>query len=81
MSDFMYRFFGYWVRREACRLAAQSMPTDWKDANFAVRIWSLTVFFERYLLVGANGTHEDFGPKGAPVLSLIPNDNSSEAAE
>ncbi len=37
-------------------------------------LWSLCVFFERYLLVGANGTMKQFGPKKAKkakVLKLV----------
>lgn len=62
MSDFFYRFLGYWVRRDACRLAAQALrATDTAD-GYAPRLWSLTVFFETYLLSGCEGTREDFGP-------------------
>jgi hypothetical protein len=81
MGNLTYRFFGFWVRREACRLASRAMPSDWKDGNFAVHIWSLTVFFEQYMLVGAEGTQSDFGPKGAPVLSLVTADGQTKLDE
>lgn len=77
----MRRLFNFFVRREACRLAALSMPSDWKDGSFAIHIWSLAVFFEQYMREGENGTREDFGPKGAPVLSIVrKEDNEGTAA-
>lgn len=61
--DLVYWLFGYWIRRDACRLAAQALrATDTAD-GYTPRIWSLTVFFERYMLYGASDTAEDFGPK------------------
>ena len=74
MGDLTYRLFRYWIRRDACRLAAQALrATDVAD-GYAPRIWSLAVFFERYLCEGANETAEDFGPK-APVELKAANDN------
>jgi hypothetical protein len=38
-------------------------------------LWSLTVFFERYLERGARGTLKQFGPAEpgkAPVLKMVP---------
>lgn len=62
ISTLLYRLFGYWIRRDACRLAAQALrATDIED-GYAPRIWSLTVFFERYLIFGAQDTLPDFGP-------------------
>lgn len=62
MSGFLYRIFGYWVRRDACRLAAQALRATDVDDGYAPRIWSLTVFFEMYLLGGVEETRADFGP-------------------
>lgn len=59
----VYCVLGYWIRKDACRLAAQALrATDIED-GYAPRIWSLAVFFERYLLFGAVDTKPDFGPK------------------
>jgi hypothetical protein len=35
------------------------------------RIWSLTVFFEKYICDGGDGTADDFGPKEPIVLKSI----------
>lgn len=57
-----YRLFGWWVRREACRLAALAIRSADVEENWTPRIWSLVVFFENYLLTGARGTRDEFGP-------------------
>lgn len=60
--DLRYFLFGFWIRREACRLAASAFCPD-EDGRYTPRLWGLTVFFESYLLYGSAGTREDFGPK------------------
>lgn len=72
-----YRVFGWWVRWQACKMAAhvmqgQGMGTDIDGPT--PRIWSLTVFFEKYICAGCDGTAEDFGPKEPVILkSVTPN--------
>lgn len=58
-----YRLFGFWVRREACRLAATARQRQEEEVFLTPRLWAMTVFFEKYLIEGAEGTMEDFGPK------------------
>jgi hypothetical protein len=68
----LYRLLGFCVRREACRLAAQAVQGPWsKDRDIAHLLWSLTVFFEDYMLKGAANTQEDFGPKEPVELGLV----------
>jgi hypothetical protein len=68
MPSLAYRLFGYWIRRDACRLAATAAQGQCGDGPVAERLWSLTVFFENYLWEGAEGTRDDFGYK-EPVTS------------
>lgn len=68
MSRWVYRIFGYWIRREACRLAATSAQGQCGDGPVAQRLWSLTVFFESYLCDGSEGTQDDFGYKEPVTL-------------
>ena len=61
----IYRIFGWWYRWQACKMAAQ-VVAGWNngpDEGITPRIWSVTVFFERYMTLGSDGTQEDFGPK------------------
>lgn len=64
----MYRVFEYWVRREACRLAAQAAQGQCGEGQIAQRLWSLCIFFENYLWAGAAGTQQDFGYKEPVTL-------------
>lgn len=59
----LYGLFGFWIRREACKMAAIAMQGEFNDDAICPRLWSLTVFFENYMRDGASGTSEDFGPK------------------
>lgn len=67
----LYALFGYWIRRDACRLAAQALRAQDVDEGYTPRLWSLTVFFEMYLLGGSNGTVENFGPKEPVDLKAV----------
>lgn len=71
-STLFYRLFGFWIRREALRLAALTFSgaAD-PDAGWAPVCWSLTVFFENYMIEGAEGTLEDFGPKEPAELHVV----------
>ena len=41
----LYRLFGFWIRREACRLAAQAAQGPWsQDRDVAHLLWSLPDF-------------------------------------
>jgi len=74
VADWLYRIVGYWIRRDACRLAAQALRATDVDGGYAPRIWSLTVFFERYLIYGAEDTMDDFGPKEPTSLKAVADD-------
>lgn len=66
----MYRLFGWWVRWQACKMAAQCVAA-WKETpgeGYCPKLWSTTVFFESYMMRGAEWTKEDFGPKGPVQL-------------
>lgn len=39
------------------------------------RLWSAIVLFEQYMLEGANGTADDFGPKEPVKLHRIEGEN------
>lgn len=65
-----YRLFGWWIRWQACKMAAQTVgsptlvPTN-------VLLWSFTVFFETYMWSGAAATRADFGPKEPVDLRVM----------
>ena len=68
----LYRVFGYFVRREACRLAAQAAQGPWSQGrDVSHLLWSLTVFFELYLRHGGDETQKDFGPKEVIELGIL----------
>lgn len=67
----LYWLFGYWIRRDACRLAAQALKATDVEDGYTPRIWSLTVFFECYLLSGASNTKADFGPPEPTELTVV----------
>lgn len=71
MNPFFYRLFGYWIRRDACRLAAHTLKATDVEASYTPRLWSMTVFFEQYLCEGANGTADDFGPPDPVALKPV----------
>lgn len=41
------------------------------DEGITPRMWSVTVFFESYLLEGAEGTREEFGPREVIELKEV----------
>jgi|HubBroStandDraft_5_1064220.scaffolds.fasta_scaffold292307_3 hypothetical protein len=67
------RLFGYWVRWQACKMAALFMSgrNERNDEGVAPAIWSATVFFETYMWEGAEGTRDDFGPKEPAELKSV----------
>lgn len=67
----MYRIFGWWVRWQACKMAAVAIQNHEDDDAIVPRVWSLTVFFENYIMEGAEGTKEDFGPKEPADLKAV----------
>lgn len=63
--------FGRRVRAEACRCAAIAMAAR-KDNEVLVPLaWSFAVFFEMYILSGAKGTREEFGPHEPVELKQV----------
>ena len=66
------RLLGFWIRREACRMAAEAVRGPWSEGrDVAHLLWSLTVFFEEYMRKGAVATRADFGPKDAVDLGIV----------
>lgn len=70
------RICGFWIRREACRMTAIAMQNHTAADEICPRAWSLAVFFETYMLEGAEGTQQDFGPK-EPVQIVAVNAKQS----
>ena len=66
----MYRLFGWWYRWQACKMAA-TLCADSEAVALVPRLWSATVFFEKYMTDGADGTVEEFGPKEPADLKFI----------
>ncbi len=68
----IYRMFGWWYRWQACKMAAIVFSNRQHGSDEAVSpmIWSVTVFFESYMIDGADGTLEDFGPKEPTELKV-----------
>jgi hypothetical protein len=67
------RLFGWWYRWQACKLAA-IVVSGWNngpDEGITPRLWSVTVFFENYMMEGADSTREDFGPKEPIELQRV----------
>lgn len=67
----MYRIFGWWYRWQACKMAALAIQNHTDKDEIAPRVWSLTVFFEKYMCEGAEGTAADFGPKKPVQLEIV----------
>ncbi len=67
----MKRLFYFWIRREACRMAALAIQNHTDKDQIVPRVWSLTVFFESYMHNGADGTMADFGPKEPVELKEV----------
>jgi hypothetical protein len=59
------------VRIKACELAALVLSTKKDGEDLVPLAWSLAVFFEMYILKGAEGTREDFGPKDPVELFVV----------
>lgn len=57
-------------RVKACELAATVMAGRPEDAP-APLIWSLCVFFENYIDLGASATKKDLGPKKPRKLQAV----------
>lgn len=69
----MYRLFGWWIRWQACKMASITVAS-WReepDVGLAPKLWSVTVFFETYMMEGAEGTMSDFGPKEPVELKAV----------
>ena len=58
----IYKILGWWIRWQACKMAAQVMYGCGEDEGICPRLWSLVVFFETYITSGSAGTLDDFGP-------------------
>lgn len=57
-------------REKACEFAAIVLAGQPVDDRIPYG-WSLAVFFERYMALGASGTAKDFGPKKPPKLKSL----------
>lgn len=58
-------------RIKACELAAQVMHGKGTEGALMPQMWSITVFFEQYITLGAAGTMKDFGPKKPKKLKVV----------
>ena len=67
----MYRIFGWWTRWQACKMAAQVMTACDGEEDMCPRLWSITVFFETYMIGGSAGTVADFGPKKPVEIKVV----------
>ena len=65
-----YRLFGWWIRWQACKLAATAF-VNMEAEDSAQMMWSLAVFFETYIIGGSAATLEDFGPKEPVSLEVV----------
>lgn len=61
---------GLRVRTEACRLAATVLAGH-PERLLSPTCWSLAVFFEKYMLEGADRTMKEFGPKKPAKLRVV----------
>lgn len=57
-------------REKACEFAAIVLAGQPVEGRIPYG-WSLAVFFEQYMKLGADGTMEDFGPKEPVNLKAI----------
>lgn len=58
------------TRIKACELAAEVMAGR-PNELCVPHLWSLAVFFENYIDLGADGTRRDFGPKKPKKLKVV----------
>jgi hypothetical protein len=65
MRAVIYRLFGWWYRWQACKLAAQAIANRPNDERRLVH--SYAVFFEKYMLDGADESAKFFG---AEIVNL-----------
>jgi hypothetical protein len=65
----IWRLTGWWYRWQACKMAAQVVSRR-KDVDLHPKLWSLAVFFESYMVHGAEDIREDFGPDETEVVTL-----------
>ena len=59
------------VRERACKYAAIVLSTRRDHEALAPLAFSLAVFFEAYILGGAEATAKDFGPKKPAKLKAV----------
>lgn len=64
-------------RQKRRRAAVKAAATVFAAGNYSTteELWSLVVFFDRYIEKGAAGTMEDFGPvpeAPAAILKMVP---------
>jgi hypothetical protein len=52
-------------------MAATTIQGEILSGDVSSRLWSATVFFEKYMLDGADGTAEDFGYKDPVTLKPV----------
>lgn len=74
MSGLGYRLFGWWVRWQACKMAARVMEGQGlgdDTQGVCPRLWSCAVFFELYITTGAEETADEFGPKEPAQLHAV----------
>lgn len=67
-----YVFFGTKIRMKACECAAVALSGKLTEEGISPLVWSLTVFFENYILTGSHGTRKEFGPSDPVELKEVP---------
>lgn len=72
-GGFWYRLFGWWVRWQACKMAAQCVSawSELPDEGYCPKLFSTTVFFESYICFGSEWCSADFGPKDPEELKVV----------
>lgn len=64
------KLLNFYIRREACKLTAATTLLD-SEKPCMPMVWSMTAFYEQYMLTDSEGTHEDFGPKDPVNLAVV----------
>lgn len=72
-----YKLFGWLVRWQACKMTALAIHGHKWDGELGHHAWSLTILFEQYMITGADGTMDDFGPKEPINLTVVEKDKNN----
>jgi hypothetical protein len=73
-----YFFLGTFIRIKACECASRALGGKLTNEGMSPLVWSVTVFFETYILTGSHGTRKEFGPSDPVKLEAIVKDKDAE---